>query len=119
MSVDNTTRFTSWSTEGANKDTKRWEPQSQQSLQQNFSDYSNLRVLEELSRELPDVFAEIMKDNPSDPQAAVAALAKLNATKGDQLREKAGLKKPTVKRRGGWDDGGKTNDAVRAILRQR
>lgn len=34
-------------------------------------------------------------------------------------RQEAGLKKPSVKRRNRWDDDGKTNDAVRAILRQR
>ena len=120
MSNDNSSRdWSSWNTKGANKDTQHWQPKTQQALQQHFSDYSNLHILHQLSQDEPQVFAEIMRDNPNDPAAAVQSLAKLNQAKSDELRVKAGIKKPTPKRRNGWDDDGKTNDAVRAILRQR
>jgi|SRR6516162_8023928 hypothetical protein len=115
MSRDNTTDFSSWNTKGANKDTRHWSPQSQQELQQHFSDYNALRTLEQLSQEEPAAFREIMNDQPNDPQAAVAALAKLNQSKGDELRVRAGLKKPAAKRRGGWD-AGEINKTVRGLL---
>ena len=106
MSQNNSSRdWSSWNiNEDHNRDTRNWDPQSRQQIQQHFTDYEILRSLEALSQDAPEAFREAMRDNPKDPKAAIKALAALNQQKIDQLHVKAGLKAPASKHRKGWDN---------------
>lgn len=115
MSRDNNTDFSSWNIKNeANRDTRHWDPQARQEIQGHFANYELLRSLEALSQDDLETFKEIMRDNPNDPAAAAKALEKLNQSKGEQLRVKAGLQKPAANRKG-WD-AQSINSQVRNLL---
>ena len=115
MSRDHAAKdWSSWNRDGADADTRHYQPSNPDELKYHFENRRILNALEVLQKEAPELAAKIWAGD-SD---ATEALKKFTEKKRAELKKAAAesAKRPTPKRRG-FDDNRETTKAAAAILR--